>query len=58
MFIESNVSPAYVSSYKNYPEVKKVFGKKILEILVCHQEGNRVLGSQVPISILKKILLL
>jgi hypothetical protein len=57
LFLESKVSPTDVSSYKNYPEVKKVFKKRIPEILVCHQEGSRVIENQVPISFLKQTLL-
>ncbi len=50
LFIEAKVSAVKIDLTQSYPEVKKVFKNKIPEILVCHQEGERVLNNFVPIA--------
>jgi len=57
LFVEAKVSPKSIREIEKYREVKKVFPKKIPEIILCHQEGNQILGNQVPIAFLKDFLL-
>jgi predicted AAA+ superfamily ATPase len=57
LMIESKVSAQKIPSTGNYPEIKKVFGNELPQVLLCHQEGEQVLGSQVPIRFLKEVLL-
>lgn len=56
-FVEAKVSPQRPIDPSSLPEVRKVFGNKIPEILLCHQEGRQVLGNQVPIAHLQSHLL-
>jgi predicted AAA+ superfamily ATPase len=57
LFIESKVSSTKIKEPMLFPEVKKVFQKKSIELIVCHQEGSHLLNKNVPISYLKKFLL-
>lgn len=57
LFIEAKVSSGHPPKHADFREVKKVFGTSIPELLVCHQEGNRVLNKCVPIALLKQELL-
>lgn len=58
IFIEAKVSAfAQVADHTSYPEVKKVFKKKIPDRLICHKEGERVLEQKVPIALLAQTLL-
>jgi predicted AAA+ superfamily ATPase len=57
IFIEAKVSSTNARELSEYPEVKKVFQKKLPQLIVCHQEGEHVLGSQVPLAHLKEFLL-
>jgi predicted AAA+ superfamily ATPase len=52
LFIEAKVSSQKLLQIDQFPEVKKVFRTKIPEVLLCHQEGERILGSQVPLALL------
>lgn len=52
LFVEAKVSPQSLPVIDRYPEVKKVFRNEVPETLLCHQEGERVLGAQVPIALL------
>ncbi|MDH4466822.1 MAG: ATP-binding protein [Bacteriovoracaceae bacterium] len=56
-FLEVKVSAQNLGDISKYPEIKKVFEKKIPPIYLCHQEGERVLGPNVPIAFLKEFLL-
>ena len=57
LFVEAKVSATKTVNLPNFPEVRKVFGKTIPQLIVCHQEGNHILGERVPISELKNFLL-
>ncbi|MDD4975546.1 MAG: ATP-binding protein [Bacteriovorax sp.] len=57
LFIEAKVSDVHVNSPMDYPEVKKIFQKKIPPLIVCHQEGDHILRNRVPIAQLKEFLL-
>jgi predicted AAA+ superfamily ATPase len=50
VFIEAKVSPVSVRDHTTYPEVRKVFKDKPPPLSVCHQEGEHVLGKNIPIS--------
>ncbi len=54
LFIEAKVSAAKVNSLANFREVKKVFGERTPEQILCHQEGERILQHNVPISLLSQ----
>jgi predicted AAA+ superfamily ATPase len=56
-FIEAKVSPASPRNPMTLPEVKKVFQKKAPPLFVCHQEGERILGDNIPIAFLSRFLL-
>lgn len=57
LFIEAKVSPTKVKDPQSLPEVRKVFGKKEIELLLCHQEGSGPISNQIPISKLKNFLM-
>jgi predicted AAA+ superfamily ATPase len=57
LFIESKVTPNKASDPDCFPELKKVFNKKVKSSIICHQEGSQILGKKVPISFLKSFLL-
>lgn len=57
LFIEAKVSPTKIKEPMLLPEVKKVFQKRSIEQIVCHQEGSHLLNKNVPIAYLKKFLL-
>lgn len=57
IFIEAKVSAMKIRNLTEYPEVRKVFQKKLPEIIICHQEGEHILNQQVPVASLKKFLL-
>lgn len=57
LFIEAKVSAQPPPDLKLHPEVRKVFNDKIPEVVVCHQEGTRVLNNQIPIGLLADHLL-
>jgi len=56
LFIEAKVSPQRPRNPADLPEVRKVFRARVPELLLCHQEGDRILGNQIPISQLSKFL--
>ncbi|MGZ3775072.1 MAG: ATP-binding protein [Pseudobdellovibrionaceae bacterium] len=56
VFIEVKVSPVKLRDYKNFPEVRKVFKDKTPRLFICHQEGDNILGSNVPLAKLKDLL--
>ena len=58
LFVEAKVSSLKVQNIREYAEVKKVFQKNIPNLVVCHQEGERILHQNVPISMLKDFLLM
>jgi predicted AAA+ superfamily ATPase len=57
VFVEAKVSPQKSPQHTKYSEVKKVFKESIPDLLVCYQEGERVLNNQVPIRRLGDTLL-
>ena len=57
LFIEAKVSASRTKGSTAMPEVRKVFGANPPPLLVCHQEGTRVLDNHVPIRFLKDVLL-
>jgi len=57
LFIEAKVSSQAAPDISKYAEVSKVFKNHIPPLIVCHQEGARVLGDQVPIAMLRDWLL-
>jgi predicted AAA+ superfamily ATPase len=50
LFIESKVSPSKIPELKKFPNILKVFKKKVPPYLQCHQEGEHILGPRIPIS--------
>lgn len=56
IFIEAKVSSIKVRDVSELPEVKKVFQKKLPQLIVCHQEGEYILNQQVPLAKLKEFL--
>lgn len=57
IFIEAKVSAVKVRELSELPEVRKIFQKKIPQLIVCHQEGEHILNGQVPLALLKDFLL-
>jgi predicted AAA+ superfamily ATPase len=57
LFLEVKVSSRRPGEIKKFSEVNKVFNKKHPPLVVCHQEGERILNDQVPIALLKEFLL-
>lgn len=57
LFIESKVQSTRPYDLSKFSQVKKVFGKESPPILICHQEGERVLANKVPIAFLSDHLL-
>lgn len=57
LVIEAKVSYTSSMDLNKYPEIRKVFGKKIPPAIICHQAGERILGNKVPIQLLKSFLL-
>lgn len=57
LFVEAKVTPTKVMEPITFPQVRKVFGKKIPQRIVCHQEGNYLIEENVPIAKLKEFLL-
>lgn len=56
LFVESKVSNQFPPDISTYPEIKKVFKSKIPNLVLCHMDGERALGKQVPLRFLKKYL--
>lgn len=56
IFVEAKVSPATLRDHGSFPEVKKVFKENPPPLIVCHQEGERILKNHVPIKMLKDFL--
>jgi predicted AAA+ superfamily ATPase len=56
LFLEAKVSAQPLPNLSEYPEVRKVFGKRIPELYLCHQEGERVLDRKIPIAFLAEFL--
>lgn len=50
LFLEAKVSARDPQDLSRFPEVKKVFGGKLPEAFVCHQEGERILNRRIPIA--------
>lgn len=42
---------------KTYPEIRKVFKDQIPDVMVCHQEGQQILGKYIPIAFLSEFLM-
>lgn len=57
IFIEAKVSSVPIKDHKDFPEVRKVFKQNAPQLFVCHQEGDHVLGSHVPLAKLKQFLI-
>ena len=57
IFLEAKVSPQKVKNVALFPEVKKVFKNKVPDFYLCHQEGENILGRNIPISYLSQFLL-
>lgn len=57
LFIEVKKSPQMPPSYKDYPEVKKVFRKNSPALILCHMGSEHPLESVISIQRLKKELL-
>lgn len=56
LFIEAKVSPVKPRDLNGFPEVRKVFQKKIPPFIICHQEGEHILNQHVPLANLKYFL--
>lgn len=56
LFVEAKVSRTKAPDLSTFPLVRKVFDR-LPPIIVCHEEGDRVLGDQVPIAKLRDYLL-
>ena len=57
VFIEAKVSATNLIDLKKQSEIKKVFGSRIPQLILCHQEGEHILGNNVPIRHLASKLL-
>lgn len=57
VFIEAKVSSRKFYDISKSPEIKKVFGKNIPQIIQVNQSGDEKLGNRIPISRLKDELL-
>lgn len=57
LFVEAKVSNTKPPRLEEFPEVRKVFGKKVPEAIVCFQEGTKILGPSIPIGQLQNFLL-
>ncbi len=57
IFIEAKVSAHRKIDISLFPEVNKVFKGAPPPLIVCHQEGENVLGQHVPIAKLKEYML-
>ncbi len=57
LFVEAKVSSRFVASPDKFSQVKKVFGNKVPEFILCHQEGEAVVGQKVPVAFLQETLL-
>lgn len=57
LFVESKVTANSTLNMDHFPLVRKVFAKKIPHTIICHQEGEHVLGQKVPIAHLRNFLL-
>lgn len=57
IFVEAKVSAVQLRDYGSFPEVKKVFKETLPPLIVCHQEGDRILKNNVPIRKLKDFLM-
>lgn len=57
LFVEAKVTPTKAKTSIGFPEVRKVFGKKIPQKIICHQEGDHLIGENVPVARLKEFLL-
>ncbi len=57
IFIEAKVSTLKTPDLSRYPEIKKIFQKNLPPLFICHQEGEHVLGNNIPIAYLKDFLL-
>lgn len=58
LFIEAKVSPVKPRSTADFPEVRKVFQKKIPPLIICHQEGQHILNQHIPLAYLKDFLMI
>jgi len=56
-FIESKVTHQDPQNIRVFPEVKRVFKSKAPRLLLCHQEGERIINGAIPIALLKEFLL-
>lgn len=56
LFVEAKVSRTSPPDLSTFPIVRKVFDR-LPPVIVCHEEGERVLGAQVPIAKLRDYLL-
>lgn len=56
LFVEAKVSSNHSKDLSTYPEVKKVFAKKLPQTIICHQVGQQILNHKVPISLLTQFL--
>lgn len=57
LFVEAKVSPVKPRDSADFPEVRKVFQKKIPPLIICHQEGKHILNQHVPLAYLKDFLM-
>ncbi len=57
VFIEAKTSPPKLYNKVKHPEFNKVFRTNKPPVFVCHQEGERILDHNIPISKLKSFLL-
>lgn len=57
LFIEAKMSTTKPKDLKLFPEVRKIFGRQIPDFFICHQEGDRVFNSNIPIALLSDFLL-
>lgn len=57
LFIEAKVSATRIPDLSGFPELRKVFKGRMPDIILCHQEGGEVLGSNVPVARLKEFLI-
>ena len=56
LFVEAKVTAQAPPDLKALPEIRKVFKTQIPKIILCHLEGENIVGNRVPIRSLASVL--
>ncbi|MFN8370778.1 MAG: ATP-binding protein [Bacteriovoracaceae bacterium] len=57
LFLEVKLSRQSISKNPNYPEIVKVFKKKVPPCYLCHLDGDEIVDNAIPIKFLRDFLL-